>query len=272
MKNKQTYALVQGGNVPGGHRVICSKGKNPIITSMKECNSIPLRYSDVVVDIGAYVGTYAIRCARFPVKKVIAYEPTPFSFEVLSKTKLINLKLHQKAVVGNDMKRVDLSISTGVGMTNSLVMTGGKKEMISVKAINYVKAVKDASIVKIDVEGAEYDYPIVQSHVRAYIIDFHRVDKYWVEKAKNIISDLINAGYETVIEPNFSGRGIHSGSWIKPWMQPLNPLSECEPLMKGKNCCGCSIAIKAIKKALCPACFNIWSEKHRKDYEKGVLK
>lgn len=140
---------------------------------MRECASIPLRHSDVVVDIGAYVGTYAIRAARFPVQHVVAYEPTPATFAVLSLTALPNMKLVQAAVVADrDVESVALYISRGIGVTNS-TMPSTQKSPVDVPAVAYAEAVSGASIVKIDVEGAEYDYPIVQPSLRAIIVDFH---------------------------------------------------------------------------------------------------
>jgi len=255
------YKWVRGGNVPGGHNVLYGEKGRPFITPMRECNSIPLRHSDMVVDIGAYVGTYAIRCARFPVKKVVAYEPTPHTFEVLSLTQLPNMELVNAAVVGDDRETVDLFISKGIGVTNSIVKARGKGRRVRVPAVRYEDAVRGASIVKIDVEGAEYLYNIVQPQLRAVIIDFHPiVGRDWVGMAKLIMHRLVQAGFETVIEPDFTNGWTCAGSWTRP----METHGEHGPLMHGEMCCGCGRRIKpAGSKALCGVCFDLWTPKER---------
>jgi FkbM family methyltransferase len=267
-KNVLLYSLVNGGGVPGGHNVIHKAGKKPFITPSKEFHSIALRHSDVVVDIGAYVGTYSLICARFPVKQVTAYEPTPFSFSILNKMKLKNLKVIQAAIVHDDKKESRLFISKGIGVTNSLTLSLRKKEAIVVPAINYTKAIKNASIVKIDIEGGEYVLPIVQPHVRAYLIDFHPVPGYaWLKKANEIIEELKDNGYKTIVKPDFSCGWTRAGSWEKE----METTGECMELMHGSFCCGCGAEIKATSKALCPACYTQWSKKHKKGFELGSM-
>lgn len=261
---------VQGGGVPGGHLVIAANepGRKPFITPMRECHSIPLRHSDVVVDIGAYVGTYAIACARFPVKRVDAYEPTPYTFSILSQTKLPNLRLHNMAVVGGDERQIKLFISAGIGVTNSIKLSNRKASATVVPAISYQRAVQDATVVKIDVEGAEYDYPIVQPGLRAVIIDFHPVPGDWISHAKEIVEQLGRAGFEAVISPDFSNGWTRAGSWARP----LKTEGEFEPMMSGKVCCGCGARVLGRVKSLCPDCWESWLPQHRKGFGQARCK
>lgn len=257
------YKHVTGGNVPGGHNVIWDGERKPFITPMKECNSIPLRHSDVIVDIGAYVGTYAIRCARFPVKKIIAYEPTPKTFEILALTKLRNLQSIQKAVVADDRSSVDLFISKGIGVTNSIILSNRKNAPVTVPAISYEEAVAEATIVKIDVEGAEYTYPIVQPQLRAIIVDFHPIPgRDWISRAEEMIEEIKQSGFETVIEPRWENGWTRAGSWIRP----METEGEHTGLMGGMYCCGCGKSINGIEKSLCGDCFGVWSKKHREGF------
>lgn len=251
----------QGGGVPGGHLVIGEPGKKPFITPMRECASIELRESDVVVDIGAYVGTYAIRCARFPVKQVVAYEPTPRTYEVLSRTKLPNLRVEQAAVVGDDSKEVELFVSAGIGVTNGIVASSRKAGSVVVPAVSYVDAVRDATVVKIDVEGAEYGYPIVQPGVRAYVIDFHKVGDDWIAKAERIIGELEASGFVAVIKPDWSNGWTCAGSWKR---ELPDPGGSFEPMTRGDLCCGCGAPIiGARSKSICTECAPTWMKKHR---------
>lgn len=273
MKNI-SYLRVQGGNVPGGHNVPYDGVRKPFITPMSECNSIELKHTDVVVDIGAYCGTYGIRCGRFPVKSVTMYEPTPVTFEILSMTKLVNAKMIQGAVVGDKkIKSVDLFISKGIGVTNSIVLSKNKEKSVTVPAFPYKDVVKGATIVKIDVEGAEYDYPIVQPGIRALIIDFHKVTGIdWKSKAEKMVSDIESAGFKPVIKPNFDSDcgWTLAGSWIRDIEEPT---AVCDELMDGHSCCGCGAKFKEKtgKKSLCRICYVRWSKKHRTGFSIGKV-
>lgn len=261
------YKHVNGGGVPGGHNVPWDGSRKPHIPGMTECHSIALRHSDVVADVGAYVGTYSIYCARFPVKKVVAYEPTPRTADILRLTKLPNLEVRNMAVVGDDRRSVDLHISKGIGVTNSIVQERRKAGSITVPAINYIEAVRGASIVKIDVEGAEYDFPIIQPSLRGIIIDFHPMPGDWKRRARTIMEEIRDAGFTPLIEPTFVSGWNVGGSWVRE----METEGECEQLMSGQMCCGCGIMIRASQKALCPDCFNRWAKKHRQGFACGRI-
>lgn len=261
--------------VPGGYFLPSNGDKNPFSTPDREWRSIPLKHDDIVVDMGAYVGAYSITCARFPVKKVTAYEPTPKSFAIMQLTQLPNLENINAAIVGsNNVKTIDFWLAKGIGVSNSIVKKKYKQEKITVSAVNYVEAVKDASIVKIDIEGGEYDIfldkvNIVQPTLRAIIIDFHPIGgKGWEEKAEKIVKDMTDAGFETVIKPRWSHGWTSCGSWIRPkgWISPLKRDVHNE-LMNGDLCCGCGTIVKASSKALCLKCSSSWKEKHKEGYE-----
>jgi FkbM family methyltransferase len=270
--NKQAITRIddqwtQGANVPGGFHAIINQTKpKPFIPNMRECNSIELRHSDVVVDIGAWVGTYAIRCARFPVKQVTAYEPTPRTFHVLNKTKLPNLKQVQAAVVHDDRDTVNFFISSGIGTTNSIAKSNRKLHVLNSPAVNYVDVVRGASIVKIDVEGAEYVYPIIQPSLRAIILEFHHMQGDWRGRAREIIAELLHNGFETIMEPDFDKGWSSAGSW----MRPMETEGEYTPMMRGDECCGCGVAIQATSKALCSDCWGVWLPKHREGYFEAI--
>jgi len=268
------YKHIPGGNVPGGHNVIYRDNeKNPFITPMKECNSIELRHTDVVVDIGAYVGTFAIRCARFPVKKVTAYEPTRKTHEILSLTKLPNMEVIHAAVVGVDIESVDINISKGIGVTNSIILgQKSKAKTENVKAVQYTDAIKHATVVKIDVEGAEYQYSgkLISPSMRAIVVDFHKIPAAkgdWVAKSNLLLEEIYDHGFKPIISPKFNGSGWEqAGSWIRDVEQPTEVY---EPMMAGLECCGCATPIKSTIKSLCSSCYDIWSPKHKQTFGKA---
>jgi FkbM family methyltransferase len=251
---------VQGGNVPGGHFVLQNPGKPPFVPDMKTCNAVPLRHSDVVVDVGAFVGTYAIRAARFPVRRVIAYEPTPRSFAVMAMTQLGNLEQHQAAVAAT-AGEMTFYLSSGIGVRNSLVPSD-RKAPITVPAIAYADAVREATIVKIDIEGGEYGLPIVQPSLRAIILEFHKVPKFnWRERAEQIIGEIEAAGFRAIVTPNWN-TGF---SWGFTFLRDRpDDGSGAADLLAGAVCCGCGAAIvPAGQKAVCHACWPQWMPRHR---------
>lgn len=184
----------------GEYLVFHSPGKKtPYIQSLPECKPIELQRDDVVADIGAFVGEYAIRCARAPVEKVRAYEPTPVSYEVLR----LNLKdkpnaeaIHAAVVQGN-RRHVRLYISNGNGTRNKIQKTHGRPS-ITVPAVPYHEAVEGASVVKIDTEGAEWSFPIVENlnpPLRALIIEFHPCSSQHRALARHIMEGIESAGF-----------------------------------------------------------------------------
>lgn len=257
------------GGVPGGHDVICEPGKDPFVPPMRECVSVPLQHDDVVVDIGAYCGTYAFRCARFPVCLVRAFEPSPATFGVLSRTTLPNLQNVNAAVVGDHHTGpVSFYVSRKIGVTNSCVPSSCKDE-ITVPSVRYSDAVRDATIVKIDIEGGEYWLgDLVRPSIRALIIDFHSTGTpNWQLRAVEIIQSIERAGFSPIIRPDFSNGWTQAGSWIR---DVPGSGAVYEPMMTGRICCGCGGRLAAAPdypgRSLCQRCWDTWTPKHRVGY------
>jgi|TARA_R100000789_G_scaffold99953_2_gene108076 FkbM family methyltransferase len=203
--------------VTGGHYAFqTKKSLKPFENNMRECKSIELNDSDIVADIGAYVGEYSMWASKNGAKKVLSYEPTPYTFEILSMNKHSKMELFNFAVVGDDSKYVNLFISKGIGATNSIAKSHSKAGSVKVKAIRYEEAIKDATVVKIDVEGAEYTYDVIQPQLRAIILEFHPISqKPWKTWALNLIKKIENAGFKPVMTPTFNSGWSLTGSWEK---------------------------------------------------------
>ena len=205
----------------GGHFAIQSEqSSKPFTNPMSACKSVPLFENDVVVDIGAFVGEYSLYASRFA-NTVISYEAAPTTFEVLKQNQKPNMTIHNMAVVGDNRDSVKLYLSSGIGATNSIVKRKGRG--VVVKAISYDEAVKDATVVKIDVEGAEYGYDIIKPNLRAIILEFHPVTSNlsgglslkW-EKAYDIMQKLRHAGFEPACKvPKFRNGWDTNSAWIR---------------------------------------------------------
>ena len=185
--------------------------KNP----MTACKLVKLNCDDVVVDIGAFVGEYSLLASSIA-KKVISYEASPETFKVLKMNQKQNMEIFNKAVVGGNEATIELFLSKGIGATNSVVKSKGKASAVKVDAINYVEAVRNATVVKIDVEGAEYSYDIIQPNLRAIILEFHPiVGCDWKKNAQDIMKKLIRSGFQPLMIPKFQNGWDTNSSWVK---------------------------------------------------------
>lgn len=216
-KSRLQVVLTRSGGVE--HYAISFGDKKPFVSPMKECHSIVLQSDDVVVDVGAYVGTYSKWCAESGVRKIVAYEPTPFTCAVLRRNlkDFDSCRVVEAAVVGDSYKgdSVELKISDGIGVTNGLVGSKRGQSTVSVPAVRFSEAVSRATVVKIDVEGAEYDYDFASlpSSVRAVIVDFHPVGIDWKDKAQAVVDLLRGSDFVDVITPNWNNGWTRAGSW-----------------------------------------------------------
>lgn len=215
--NNMKKIVFCNNSVTGGHYALQNlKSKVPFCNPMRECKSIKLYKEDIVADIGAYVGEYSIYASNQGVKKVLSYEATPETFNVLKMNKTDNMHIYNKAVVGDNSKEIELYLSKGIGATNSIAKKGMKAGYIKVPAIKYEEALQDATVVKIDVEGAEYGYNIIQPQLRAIILEFHPLTKKdWMQMAYNIMNKIKSHGFKPIIEPTFKSGWDLNSSWVR---------------------------------------------------------
>jgi len=193
-----------------------SNSKKAFKNPMSVNHSIPLLSSDIVADIGAYVGEFSLFAARSCVTKIYSYEATPQTFELLKCNARPPMEIVNKAVVGDNRPFVKLYLSKGVGVTNSVAKTHAKSGFITVPAIRYEEAIKDVTVVKIDVEGAEYTYNIIQPQLRVILLEFHPIAKQpWLTWAKKIIQKLEDTGFWAVKKPGFKHGWDLTGSWMR---------------------------------------------------------
>lgn len=205
----------------GEFLAIRSTGANATyVQSLSECEAVVLRPDDRVVDIGAFVGQYSVRCARVPVTSVTAYEPTPINYAILVRNLAAypHARAVHAAVVRSQMGSARLYISRGNGTRNRLnPIRGGT--YVHVPTVSYHEVIAGATVIKIDVEGAEWSYPIVEylvSSLRALIIEFHPRHSRHASQARAVIEGLENAGFRQVYpesQRQFWVRFVKNGHW-----------------------------------------------------------
>lgn len=116
-----------------------------------------------VVDIGAHIGTFAVRAAGLA-RRVLCYEPTRESFELLSRNvaRFPNVKVHNTAVAG---RRGTVTLFLGKNPSrNSLFPPETEPNLGEVTVESFTledifreHAIETCDFLKLDCEGAEYD-------------------------------------------------------------------------------------------------------------------
>lgn len=155
-----------------------------------------LNQEDVWLDAGGHIGLFATRVlTQFPrVKKVISYEPFRNNIEFAELNLESNgvadrCEMREAALVpDNNTQNIDFFLAWDSGKHSLLPVRG--RTQVTVPATNFSAALKEATCLKMDVEGAEYD--LIKSvedwsNIRIAIIEYHfhyrnlskgRVDKF----------------------------------------------------------------------------------------------
>lgn len=155
--------------------------------------SMDLPGAPVVLDVGANLGGFVLALLRHrPRARVAAYEPSPIAFaacrENLSKDDLTEqVTLSPSEVTGRSAERLTLYQARGDTCT-STVLPGNhdatRLQPVEVKAVTLAEAISawdaDIDLLKLDVEGAEYDIILgtprdVLRRVHRIVLEYHPI-------------------------------------------------------------------------------------------------
>jgi FkbM family methyltransferase len=165
---------------------------------------------DVVVDIGAHVGTFTLMAARAGAGAVYAYEPLPENAELLRRNLeangVMNVTVHQCAVGGADGTstfRVGL-YSVG-GSLDGIAPAHERGRTITVRTVCLATVMAEnglerIDVLKLDCEGAEGEIIEGVERVEKIVLEYHdgwsRLDHDALMRA------LQRAGFEVTIRPD----------------------------------------------------------------------
>lgn len=184
-----------------------------------------LRPGDTFIDIGAYVGYYALLAARRvgPTGRVIAFEPAPKNFDTLRRNvrlnRLKNVTLERKAVADKP-KTLRLFLDDLYGMNHTIADQGEDRRYINVEAIpldDYLATVDfSVDLVKIDAEGAEGVILGGMKRTLARFWDIKLIFEFSPEllrktglEPEEVIESLRQKGFESqVVEEGTPGRRL----------------------------------------------------------------
>lgn len=127
-----------------------------------------MRPGEVVLDIGAFLGTYAIMAARWtgPAGRVLAFEPSPATFEILQRHFLMNgLKAPRAqarcAAVGAKVERRVLKVFDAEPYRNQIVAGDhrNRSTAVDMTTVDSVCAAwtEPPDWIRMDVQGLEFD-------------------------------------------------------------------------------------------------------------------
>jgi FkbM family methyltransferase len=119
---------------------------------------------DTVIDIGGYIGSFAVPAAKHARKGIVySFEPSPSNFSQLNKNinlnNLKNVKTFNTAIAGND-RPIRLFLNNVNPASNNIYMKGKKfveKKAISLETFFKQQKIEKCSFLKLDCEGAEYE-------------------------------------------------------------------------------------------------------------------
>lgn len=191
------------------------------IFKKREYKKLNFTPNDVVLDLGMNIGMFSIYALNKGVKKIYSFEPSKDNFQLAKENiKLNNIKdrryvLSNKAVVGNgDKKRCFYeNLATNKG-AHSLIETKGRNNIV-VGCVNINDVVKkiNPTIIKMDIEGAEYECLKelkIWNGVNQLILEFHHKTLKDIETHTkyNEILHLLKSKFN-----NVEGREDTKGSW-----------------------------------------------------------
>ena len=118
-----------------------------IMQNIKKCK--------VFVDVGANIGDYAIRAAKYC--KVYAIEPLPRNYKILKiNEKLNNVKINSfNMAAGNKNGKIKLYYEPGAYGTPSVKRKQNYFIEVEMKPLDEIINEESIDLIKIDVEGAE---------------------------------------------------------------------------------------------------------------------
>ncbi len=171
---------------------------------MRECEEfyekrLNIDENSVVVDIGAHVGVVSMTLAKQYGCKVYAYEPNPNNYRRLLENIKLNgmedsIEPYQLAVTGDGRKT---TISEDANNSGGARIDIGGEPVDSITLPQIIEKVGKIDLLKIDVEGAEYeilaDMELLRNNVRILRGEFHRNGNQFEElmpKVVNAVQDV----------------------------------------------------------------------------------
>jgi FkbM family methyltransferase len=195
----------------------------------------PIGPEDVVVDLGAHIGAFAVRAAKLAHHgHVYAYEASSKNYALLTENRqlngLENFHIENRAVSDRRVM-MPFYIPSENGVLGSLLQkTSRYMEMVQATTLHDIVAehgIARIDFLKVDVEGAEYDILFncpdeTLAKIRRVVMEYHEFDgekRTHLDLMKLLRSHGFNVLVERGIIPqtHWFGTGISRIGIIKAW-------------------------------------------------------
>lgn len=170
-----------------------------------------------IVDIGANIGLFSVHAKSvWPKASLVCVEPNKDSYAILKENlNLNNLKglLLNKAVAGQDNIKIELFKNDNPAMSSTTLGRGDRFIVETISLHNICKDLRGSSLLKIDIEGGEYEIFTEQNKAnlkrfKVIVMETHDIDKVRnhrvIVKFLKQIGFLVNYENRTVIALNGS--------------------------------------------------------------------
>ncbi len=151
-----------------------------------------VREGDTIIDLGANIGSFSADASR-KAKKVVAYEPDKSNYKQLEKNLQLNnignVETHREAVSNSTGKRTFYTSAINKGtssfykrkwlLTAYEHLFGNKEDKVDCTTLDrIVHKAGDVDLLKMDVEGAEYDILLntgkeTLGHIKRIVMEYH---------------------------------------------------------------------------------------------------
>jgi FkbM family methyltransferase len=162
----------------------------------------PLR----IVDLGANIGLFgAFVLIRYPDAKIVAVEPDP-----------ANAAIHARAIEANATGHWNLVQAAAAAAPGTMRFSSGDftrshaaqagEDAIEVAAEDVLPRIRDADLVKIDIEGGEWailgDARFAETEARAVVLEYHPENCPGSDPQSEAERALVGAGFEVARGPS----------------------------------------------------------------------
>jgi FkbM family methyltransferase len=173
---------------------------------------------DIIMDIGANIGCFAVYAGLKGFKKIYCYEPESSNFDLLkiNASHLDNCELINKALLSSYSSddEIDFYIpKSRKNMGSCSAYIKGGRDKVSVSTINFKNELDriKPNIIKMDCEGAEYDLLMTElpDCVKKITMEIHLNKKDW---RNNLAPKLIEKfkDWEAIKEPKITAKNWHT--------------------------------------------------------------
>ncbi|MEW6587893.1 MAG: FkbM family methyltransferase [Thermoproteota archaeon] len=139
-----------------------------------------IKDDDIIIDIGAHVGLFALYAAQYcKTGKIFCFEPIKDNFDLLVENihlnKLTNVSCFNNAVSGKD-KAVKIYLNSVDQAAHSVYGIGGEYVEVNAITLNHIidtNQIKVCNLLKLDCEGSEYE--IFQSTPDDYLQKIQKI-------------------------------------------------------------------------------------------------